>query len=191
MEKLQDSALIKHYLDGNGYAFEVLYNRYRVRLFGYLNGLLPHQPAEAEDIYQQTWLKVIARLPEYQDQGCFGAWLFRIGRNLLIDHVRRQKRQPQLLEIDREEMPEISAAPGTEPWRTMDESELGNAIRKAVETLSPDQKEVFLLRQEGVSFKEIAEIQQCSLNTALARMQYALKKLKKQLVSIDQGGLIQ
>ena len=88
-------------------------------------------------------------------------------------------------------MPEISAAPGTEPWRTMDESELGNAIRKAVETLSPDQKEVFLLRQEGVSFKEIAEIQQCSLNTALARMQYALKKLKKQLVSIDQGGLIQ
>ena len=191
MEELQDNELIRHYLEGDESAFEVLYQRYRTRLFGYLSGLLPYQPAEAEDIYQQTWIKVIAQLPKYQDQGCFAAWLFRIGRNLLIDQIRHQKRQPQMQEIDREDMPEISAPPGAEPWRGMDEAELGSMIHQSLETLTQEQKEVFLLRQAGIPFKEIARLQQCSLNTALARMQYALKKMKKQLLSIDQGGLIQ
>ena len=166
MEELQDNELIRHYLEGDESAFEVLYQRYRTRLFGYLSGLLPYQPAEAEDIYQQTWIKVIAQL-------------------------RHQKRQPQMQEIDREDMPEISAAPGAEPWRGMDEAELGNMIHQSLEMLTQEQKEVFLLRQAGIPFKEIARLQQCSLNTALARMQYALKKMKKQLLSIDQGGLIQ
>ena len=93
MEERSDYELITDYLEGNDSAFEQLYQRHRKRLYGYLNGMMPWSPAEVDDVFQQTWVRAVTRLPKYRDQGYFAAWLFRIGRNLLIDKVRRSKRE--------------------------------------------------------------------------------------------------
>ncbi len=191
LEERSDYELITDYLEGNDSAFEQLYQRHRKRLYGYLNGMMPWSPAEVDDVFQQTWVRAVTRLPKYRDQGYFAAWLFRIGRNLLIDKVRRSKRENGFLELDREETPEIDAPPGTEPWCQLDEAELGRLIQQALAELPEEQREVFLLRREKVAFKDIAEIQNCSINTVLSRMQYALKNLRTHLGTVDHGGLLQ
>ncbi len=190
MEERSDFDLIKGYLAGNEADFETLYYRHNKRLYGYLNNLLPGRSVEVDDLFQQTWLRVIAQLPKYREQGYFSAWLFRIGHNLMIDRIRRSRKERVMLELDREDMPEIESPPGEEPWREIDESELRGVIGEALQSLSIEQREVFLLRNDNLPFKEIAEIQQCSINTALARMQYALKNLKNYLRTIDQGGVL-
>ncbi len=190
MEELSDFDLIQGYLAGNEADFEVLYFRHHKRLYGYLNNLLPGRGAEVDDLFQQTWLRVIARLPKYREQGYFSAWLFRIGHNLMIDRMRRTRKERFVIELDREEAPECEAPPGEEPWRVIDEDELKGVIGEALQSLPFEQREVFLLRNDELPFKEIAEIQQCSINTALARMQYALKNLKNYLRNIDKGGIL-
>ena len=191
MEELEDHELIRRYLAGDETAFETLYARHRKRLYGYLNGLLPGQTAEADEVFQLTWIRVVDQLKNYRDQGCFPAWLFRLARNLLIDRVRRSRREGFLTELDREDVPELPAGPGAEPWRSMDESDLGRAIRAAVAELPDAQREVFLMRSsEEMPFREIARLQGCSINTVLARMQYALKHLRNRLGTLDQGGLL-
>ncbi|MBO5688689.1 MAG: sigma-70 family RNA polymerase sigma factor [Lentisphaeria bacterium] len=192
MGDFSDYELICQYLAGDEQAFETLYTRHRKVLYGYLSGLLPGRSAEADEIFQLTWLKVIDQLKNYRDQGCFTAWLFRIARNLLIDRVRKNKHADSMTSLDREDVPLPAAPPGSEPWRTMDEADLGRAIRNALAELPEEQQEVFLMRSDAeLPFKEIARVQQCSINTVLARMQYALKHLRKSLSSLDKGGLIQ
>ena len=189
-EHCEDMELIRLVSSGDEMAFNELYSRYRKRLYGYLNGLLPGRAEEVDDIFQQTWLRVIEQLPRYRDQGCFTAWLFRIGRNLTIDRLRKSRREGTSVELDAEEVPELDAPAGNEPWRELDETELHRAIDAALASLPPEQKEVFLMRQEEMPFREIAALQRCSINTVLARMQYALKHLRAFLSNVDRGGLI-
>ncbi len=191
MEELSDSELIRRYLSGEEAPFEVLYRRHRKRLYGYLNHLLPDNPAEADEIFQLTWIRVIDQLKHYREQGYFPAWLLRVAYHILVDRFRKEKQNRRMTELDREDMPEIPAPAGGEPWRMLDESELGMMIRKAVSELSKEQQEVFWMRSSGgLPFKEIAGIQHCSINTVLARMQYALKHLRNRLGDVDKGGLI-
>ena len=191
VEELSDYKLISSYLAGDESAFEVLYHRHRRVLYAYLNGLLPGRQAEADEVFQLAWIKVIDQLKNYRDQGCFPAWLFRIARNLLIDRVRKNKQYAVMVELDREDVPLVAAPAGNEPWRPLDEADLGTVIRTALEELPQEQREVFLMRSHGeLPFKEIAKVQQCSINTVLARMQYALKHLRACLSSLDKGGLV-
>ena len=85
-----DFVLIKGYLSGSGKDFEELYDRYKKMLYGYLNNMLPQQQSIVDDIFQQTWLKVVEKLPEYRCSNRFSAWLFRIAHNLAIDHYKNQ-----------------------------------------------------------------------------------------------------
>jgi RNA polymerase sigma-70 factor, ECF subfamily len=175
-----DMALIDGYLSGNNLDFEVLYDRYKNRLYSYLNNMLPGQHALVDDLFQQTWLKAINSVRNYRCKNRFQAWLLRIAHNLAIDYFRKSSRQPESLIIDKEDgisLPDISSL----PWKELDRSELSMAIGAAVKKLNPQLREVFLLRRDGESFKEIAKIQKCSVNTALGRMQYALKNLQKLL----------
>ncbi|MBQ4337011.1 MAG: sigma-70 family RNA polymerase sigma factor [Lentisphaeria bacterium] len=191
MEDRSDYDLITDYLAGDESAFETLYHRYRKVLYAYVNGLLPGRQAEADEVFQLAWIKVVDQLKNYRDQGCFTAWICRIARNLLIDRVRKNKHIANMVELDREDVPPVSAPAGTEPWRDLDEADLGLAIRNALADLPREQREVFLMRSHGeMPFKEIAKVQQCSINTVLARMQYALKHLRASLGSLDQGGLV-
>lgn len=192
VEDSDDYELIRSYLAGDEAAFETLYARHRKRLYGYLNGLMPGRAAEVDEVFQLTWIRVVDQLRNYRDQGCFPAWLFRLARNLMIDRIRRTRNDAMMTELDREDVPEPVAKAGSEPWRKLDESEVGQAIRDAVAELPEEQREVFLMRSnEDMPFREIARLQGCSINTALARMQYALKHLRNRLGSLDKGGLVQ
>ena len=83
-DDLTDNGLIKLFLKGDEYAFEVLYRRYRKVLYGFLNNLI-RNPSTTDEIFEETWLKVIAKLDTYKDNGKFTAWLFRIARNTFYD----------------------------------------------------------------------------------------------------------
>jgi RNA polymerase sigma-70 factor (ECF subfamily) len=176
-----DFVLIKGYLSGSGKDFEELYDRYKKMLYGYLNNMLPQQQSIVDDIFQQTWLKVVEKLPEYRCSNRFSAWLFRIAHNLAIDHFRRNKKFVNQLELDSEDAPDL---PDKEKlvWDRMDRADFERALEQVLGTLQDGQREVFMLRIDKISFKEIAEIQNCSINTVLARMQYAMKNLKKGLI---------
>ena len=178
MEDADDMVLIKAYTAGNERAFEVLYRRYRKQLYGYLYNLMSGNAAEAEEVFEETWIKVIDKLPSYRDQGKFSAWLFRVARNIFIDTVRRNKRSALPLESgDLPDVPDWSRR----PERELEDQETAAIIAGALDQLPADQKEVFLLRQQELSFKEIAKIQSCSVNTVLGRMHYAVRNLKKLL----------
>ena len=172
-----DSELIELFQKGDRNAFIELYSRYKKMVYSYLNSL---NPEYADDLFQELWLKVIDKLPMYDERNQFRAWLFRIAHNMAMDRFRRVARHGYVFSVDEEDTPEI-VQHGSEPWRNLDRSELSKAIGEAIQMLPIEQKEVFIWRQNGLSFREIAERQSCSLNTALARMQYALKNLRKQL----------
>lgn len=176
-ETIPDIHVIRAYLAGDNKAFEVLYYRYKKQLYGYLYNLLKNSGIDPDDIFEETWLKVIDKLPQYKDDGRFSAWLFRLAHNIFIDHIRK-KRNRYFQSLDQENIPETAAPEHLRPNDALANVELGTEIEQAVASLSDEQKEVFLLRQQELSFKEIAKIQNCSLNTVLSRMHYAIKNLR-------------
>lgn len=190
-EALSDAGLIRAYLKGDEKAFEVLYYRYRKPLYGFLNNLTAGNSSEADEVFAETWLRVIDKLPKYNDSGKFSAWLFRISRNIFIDRLRHNKPE-RFVTIDGDDQIEIMAGSSEfSPDREIGAGDISKEIYRALTSLQPEQKEVFLLREEAeLSFKEIAEIQQCSIGTVLSRMRYALKKLRLILRNIDSGGLL-
>ena len=182
-QEVDDAILIKEYLSGDDRAFTLLYERYKALLYSYLNRLLDNNRPSADDLFQQTWIKVVDQLPHYEHRQQFSAWLLRIAHNLTIDYFRKCGRQSQYEagSLDDSETAIDPPDKDNEPWRGMHREELEKAVSDAVGKLSPELREVFLLRRENISFREIAVIQKCSINTALARMQYALRNLRKSL----------
>ena len=183
-----DIQLINAYLNGDEKSFEELYFRYRKMLYGYLNNLAGNQ-SEADEIFAETWTRVIDKLAKYRDDGKFSAWLFRMAKNIFIDRIRRSH-PDRFVAIDDENMAELPDSKAFSPEEELGASDTGQAILTAINQLPPEQKEVFILREQELSFKEIAVIQKCSLNTALSRMRYALQTLRNYLSEFDRGGLI-
>ena len=176
-EDLPDKQLIALYLGKDDRAFEILYERYKNAVYSYLNKLLPGQTALVDDLFQQAWMKVVVNIGKYKDTYNFLAWVLRIARNLSIDHFRKESRKKTTPMEDVE-------PPGSAldlPSSDLEHGELGQAIAEAVETLPLEQREVFVLRQQNVPFKEIAVIQETTLNTTLGRMHYAVDKLRSKL----------
>jgi RNA polymerase sigma-70 factor (ECF subfamily) len=172
-----DAQLISDYLAGDDGAFEELYSRYRKQVYSYLNKMLPGQSSTVDDIYQQTWVKLVDSLPKYRDENRFISYVLRIARNQAIDFIRRSKH-------------EIPVEPGQVQWEgkerppsaSMENREILDAVASALDRLPADQREVFVLRRQEVPFKEIAAIQGVSINTVLGRMRYALANLRGALV---------
>lgn len=139
---------------------------------------------DADEVFQEVWLRAIKNLDRFNDEKLL-SWLFRIAHNLLIDRSRRSKPVASLdapLNGGDENLGQRLAAPGLAPDTLAEGRDMGTRIAAAVARLPVEQREVFLLRMEGeVSFKEIAKLQKVSINTALARMQYALAKLREEL----------
>ena len=168
-----DDECIKQYLKGDQMSFEILYERYRRQLYSYLNRLVYGQPHLADDLYQQTWIKAIDNFNRYKEKGTFLAWLFRIAHNLFVDYCR--KNSPIFNKND-----ETIHTKST-PHKEMETKEFDIAFEEKIQLLKPDQREVFLLRQNNISFKEIARIQKTGINTVLGRMRYAVEKLRESL----------
>ena len=178
-----DETLLAAYREGDVQAFEILHGRYRRPLFNVVLRTVRDR-GRAEEIYQETWTKVIERGAEFRGDAKFSTWLYTIARNLSIDHLRKQKHRDH---ASLEAPPKSGVAPladrvaGDGPtteqlaegdrWRTR--------IVEAVEALPDEQREVFVLRQvQGLTFAEVAEVVGVSPNTAKSRMRYALERLK-------------
>lgn len=177
-----DNELVARFIAGDPEGFDNLLERYRQRVFSYI--LLNVRKRDlAEDIFQDTFIKVFRSLQEgrYRDDGKFAPWVLRIAHNLIIDHFRRENQMPTISR-DSYETDILDDRQFTEK-ATEDrliEQQIGRDIRHLLDELPADQKEVILLRHYlGMSFKEIADHTQVSINTALGRMRYAVLNLRK------------
>ena len=176
-----DEMLTAAAAQGNEEAIEILFNRYRKPVYAYLNRMLGNDAMSADDIFQELWIKVINKLPSYQENGKFSAWLFRVAHNQVLEHFRREKSRAKLgVLTDDGDLPE-QAGVNEEPRSLVGAKELTQQLEKLLKQMPPEQKEVFIMRQNGMSFKEIAEIQKCPVNTALGRMHNCLKFLRQHL----------
>lgn len=176
-----DNTWIEQYKAGDVSALEHLVEHYRKPLYAFIYNMLQGR-GDAEEIFQEVWLRVIRNLRSYRDRN-FAGWLFRIAHNLFIDRIRLEQRfvaaAPASSANDETPLIERIPSPHPTPDAQTADRDLGHRIRAAIASLPDDQRAVFLMRTEAdLSFKEIAAIQQTSLNTALGRMHYALQKLR-------------
>lgn len=180
MEPLENTWLAE-YRRGDADALGKLVEHYRRPLFGFILKMTEGRE-DAEEIFQETWFRAIRGLDRYREKR-FLSWLFRIAHNLIIDRARRAR--PTVEPADSADGDPVETripAPGPGPASEAAGRDLGGRIREAVARLPPEQREVFLMRAEGdLAFKEIARIQETSINTALARMHYAVRKLREEL----------
>lgn len=179
---LSDQQLIQEYLQGKKSAIEVLISRYRSRVYNYIF-LIVKNADLAEDIFQDTFIKVIKSLNQgrYKDNGKFISWVLRIAHNLAIDYFRKEK-QFQVISNDDYESDIFNTSKLAEDniEDIMISTQITEEVKKLIKELPDDQREVIMLRHyAGLSFKEIAEQTNVSINTALGRMRYALMNMRK------------
>ena len=183
--QLTDQQLIKSYLEGSERAFEVLLNRNKDRVYGYIMSKV-RDSALANDIFQDVFIKVIKTLKNgrYNEEGKFLPYVLTISHNLVIDHFRRIKKMPTISETSskREDFDIFSVLKRTDDTieDTLIKEQIESDVVNLVQYLPNDQREVLEKRIfKGMSFKDIALIDDISINTALGRMRYALINLRK------------
>lgn len=163
-------------------ALEVLINRHRKKVYSYIF-MQVHNQALAEDLFQETFIKVITSIKtdRYQDHGKFLSWVIRIAHNLIIDHYRKLKQLNTVSNDDFEgQLFNSRKFSDVTTEEIIIKDQIHNDVRSLIDYLPEDQKQVVLLRHyAGMSFKEIAEVTNVSINTALGRMRYALINLRK------------
>ena len=180
---MTNEALALLYVGGNNKAFDELLNRTQSSLFAYIMFVVRNEDV-ANDIFQETFVKVITRLQEgrYTDSGKFSFWLTRIAHNAIMDWYRAQRSEHI---VDLADDNDLSKLKGEQVLDNFRESELVNEqvmddVRRMMEALPAAQREVVYMRfYQQLSFKEIAELTGVSINTSLGRMRYALMNLRK------------
>jgi len=182
LQQFSDQDLVKRFIQGDQASIEVLINRHKNKVFTYIILIVKNQSL-AEDIFQDTFIKVIKSLKEgkYKDNGKFVSWVIRIAHNLTIDHFRKEKQintySNEDYEADIFNSKKLSESTVED---LMVETQIIKEVRLLIDELPEDQKQVILLRHYGgLSFKEIADQTDVSINTALGRMRYALINLRK------------
>jgi len=169
--------LIRGLKAGRPEAFERLVRDFGDRIHRFVKRLAGE--AAAEDLTQEVFIRVHRSIDSYRPEGRFESWLFTIANNLCIDHGRWRRDHPTSA---MKEVAAYEASATRQPMEEAEGAEIRAALRQAVERLPFEQKQVFLLREEaGLSFKEIAEMTGCPLNTALGRMHYAMESLRKSM----------
>lgn len=187
---LADDELVGLYIDGDNRAFDVLIDKYKDKLFSYVFHIVKNAEL-ANDIFQETFIKAITTINSgrYAANGKFAAWITRIAHNLIIDYYRQEKSENvqscdcadyDLLN-DRELCDET-----IEDW--MVRNQIHSDVRRLVRALPKSQQDVLLLRYyKDMSFKEIADLTNVSINTALGRMRYAILNLRKM---VEDNGIV-
>lgn len=170
-----ENQLIEKCKKGDGDAFRLLVNNYRNKLFGYLYKFSNSQDM-AEEMFQETLIKIWQGLKKYNTQKRFSSWLFTIAHNVAMDSLRKRKSNNSIVSI--EELEDKSSS--VKPDEDIIKNETIGIINNSLKNLSEKQRIVFLLRQHGeLTFKEIAKTTKEPLNTVISHMHYAIKKIKK------------
>ncbi|MDG1174718.1 MAG: sigma-70 family RNA polymerase sigma factor [Flavobacteriales bacterium] len=185
--KSSDKELIRSYLEGNDLSFEIILTRYKDRIFSYLMSLVKNRKI-AEDIFQDAFFKIIRTLKKgsYNEEGKFLPWAMRIAHNLAIDHFRKIKKMPTVSQNpsknddDDFDIFSILNMQESSIEDDMIEEQIHKNVRNIIDYLPEEQREIIILRHfKEMSFKDIAEKKDISINTALGRMRYALINLRK------------
>jgi RNA polymerase sigma factor (sigma-70 family) len=183
MDKLKvlDSTLVSNYINGDEKCFEVLVSRHKLRVYNFIFSKVLNRDV-SEDIFQDTFIKVINTLKrgKYNEEGKFLPWVMRIAHNLIIDYFRKNNRMPTFKNTDEFDIFSVLGDGELNAENQLIKEQILNDVRKLVEDLPEDQKEVLIMRMyKDMSFKDISESTGVSINTALGRMRYALINMRK------------
>ena len=178
---ISDQDLIGKYLAGYEPALEKLIRRHKNRVYAYILMVVKDKEL-AEDLFQDTFITVINtfRSGQYKEEGKFIQWVMRIAHNLIIDYFRKAKRIPIVENNDDYDIFDKVRIPVESVEEQLITEQIHRDVKKLIDYLPSEQKEVLVMRHYGdMSFKDIAEITNVSINTALGRMRYALINLRK------------
>ena len=183
LSNFSDQDLINAYLKGSDYAFEILLNRHKDRVYSSIYMFVKDEEL-ADDIFQDVFIKIVdtIRKGKYNHEGKFIQWALRISYNLCVDHFRKNKRRTKVSSNESFDILNIieSGEPNTED--SMIQNQSHNKLRQIIDRLPEEQKEVVLLRHYAdMSFKEISLLTKVSINTSLGRMRYALINMRKMI----------
>lgn len=180
---MTNEQLALSYVNGNNQAFDLLLSRNQSKLFSYILFVV-HDQDLANDIFQETFVKVITKLQErkYVDSGKFSAWIMRIAHNVIMDWYRDNRAQNIVEATEDNDLSNINSNSCLDyniEDRYINEQVLRD-VKKMMNLLPPTQREIVFMRfYQEMSFKEIAETTGVSINTALGRMRYAILNLRK------------
>jgi len=180
---LTDAELVLAYQQGYEQALSVLITRHKDAVYTSVFMLVKDKYL-AEDLFQDTFLKIVKTIKDgrYCEQGKFLPWAVRVARNLCMDHFRRTRQNVTITLPDGQDIAALVGSMETAP-DGLERRQVQDSVRKLVEGLPEEQREVIVLRIYGdLSFKEISELTGVSINTALGRMRYALINLRKLIV---------
>lgn len=181
--RIDDRVLMVRYRNGDVAAFETLYAHHKGPLYRYF--LRQGQsPENASELFQEVWTKIIRAKDRYKPTAKFTTYMYQVAHNCLVDYLRKQSRKPQGAVIDPDELP---AAADDGPESGAETMQTIERFRRVLAALPAEQKEAFLLREEGgLSLNEIATITGVGAETAKSRLRYAVSKLRK-IVSDEEG----
>ena len=193
LQQVSDQDLVKLYIGGDESVIEELLRRHKSKIFTSIYLLVKDQYL-AEDIFQDAFIKVIntLRSGRYNEEGKFLPWVMRIAHNLVIDYFRKEKRTPTITSADGTDVLNLIQIHEESAEERMLREQTHTDLRKMIQFLPDEQKEVLIMRHYAdLSFKEIAELTDVSINTALGRMRYALSNLRKMMnvkeISVSRG----
>jgi RNA polymerase sigma factor (sigma-70 family) len=178
-----DHELIHNFQDGDLHALETLVLRHKDKMYTSILFLVKDKYL-AEDIFQDVLIKIIdtIRGGRYTEEGKFLPWAMRIAHNLCVDHFRKVKRTPSIKTSDDRDIFEVISFTEEGADEKMMKRQSHERVRQMLDLLPEDQREVIILRHYAdLSFKEIASLTNCSINTALGRMRYGLINLRKMM----------
>src|SRR5215203_5811364 len=184
LTNLTDQQLIHLFMDGDSEALETLIIRHKEKIYTSIF-LLVKDKYLAEDIFQDVFIRVIdtVRSGRYTEEGKFLPWAMRIAHNLCVDHFRKVKRTPTIRNSEDQDIFEVLNFTEDCAETKMIKRQSYNRVKDMLDQLPEDQREVIILRHYAdMSFKEIAAITNCSINTALGRMRYGLINLRKMMM---------
>jgi RNA polymerase sigma-70 factor (ECF subfamily) len=170
---------------GDESAFEALFQEMGERLFAFILRYLGDHH-RAEDVYQAVLVKVACKAATFQAHAKATTWIFQIARNTCLDELRAENRRPKVLSSEPELSQGLGGSPlpgeAPEPAEELIHKELGSRIEQAIQSLPDEQREVFLLKEEGgLTFEEISAVTDCGRETCKSRMRYALERLRNGL----------
>lgn len=180
-ELIPDATLVSNYISGDEYALEILIKRHKQKIYSFIYSKVYDRDL-TEDIFQDTFIKVIRTLKRgaYNEEGKFLPWVMRISHNLVIDFFRKNNRMPKFDNSGEFSIFSVLSDKTLNAEKQIIKDQVENDVRRLVEELPNDQKEVLLMRiYDDMSFKEISDKTEVSINTALGRMRYALINLRK------------
>jgi RNA polymerase sigma factor (sigma-70 family) len=178
-----DQQLVHLYMEGDLDAISTLVNRYKDRIYTSIY-LLVKDKYLAEDLFQDVFIRVNDTLKagRYTNEGKFLPWTLRIAHNLCVDHFRKVKRIPTIKTSDEYDIFEVLNFSDANAEGRMMQDQTNDTVRQMIDMLPEDQREVIILRHYAdLSFKEIAELTKCNINTALGRMRYGLINLRRMM----------